>query len=71
MVEIVFGIITRQAIPRGPFTDVAELETAIRNYIDSYNERAKPFNWTKPQTSYSTKSNVNPSTTRHTRSQAC
>jgi transposase len=47
MVEIFFGIITRQAIRRGTFSDVAELETAIRNYIDSYNERAKPFKWTK------------------------
>jgi hypothetical protein len=43
MVEIFFGIITRQAIRRGTFTDVAELETAIRIYIDSYNDRAKPF----------------------------
>ena len=47
MVEIFFGIITRQAIRRGTFSDVAELETAIRNYIDSYNQRAKPFKWTK------------------------
>ena len=47
MVEIFFGIITRQAIRRGTFTDVAELETAIRTYIDSYNERARPFSWTK------------------------
>jgi Integrase core domain len=47
MVEIFFGIITRQAIRRGTFTDVAELENAIRNYIDAYNERATPFKWTK------------------------
>ena len=47
MVEIFFGIITRQAIRRGTFTDVADLEEAIRTYIDSYNERAKPFTWTK------------------------
>ena len=47
MVEIFFGIITRQAIRRGTFTDVAELQTAIRTYIDSYNERATPFSWTK------------------------
>jgi hypothetical protein len=47
MVEIFFGIITRQAIPRGTFTDVTDLQTAIRTYIDSYNERAKPFAWTK------------------------
>jgi hypothetical protein len=40
MVEIFFGIITRQAIRRGSFTDVAELQTAIRTYIDSYNQRA-------------------------------
>jgi transposase len=47
MVEIFFGIITRQAIRRGTFTGVADLETAIRNYIDAYNDRAKPFLWTK------------------------
>jgi transposase len=47
LVEIFFGIITRQAIRRGTFTDVTDLETAIRTYIDSYNERAKPFTWTK------------------------
>jgi transposase len=47
MVEIFFGIITRQAIRRGTFTDVAGLQDTIRTYIDSYNERATPFTWTK------------------------
>ena len=47
IVEIFFGIITRQAIRRGTFTDVTDLETAIRAYIDSYNERARPFACTK------------------------
>ena len=47
MVEIFFGIINRQAIRRGTFTDVADLEAAIRDYIDAYNDRAKPFQWTK------------------------
>ena len=47
MVEIFFGIITRQAIRRGTFTDVTDLQAAIRTYIDSYNQRAKPFTWTK------------------------
>jgi transposase len=47
MVEIFFGIITRQAIRRGTFTDVTDLQTAIRTYIDIYNQRAKPFTWTK------------------------
>jgi hypothetical protein len=32
MVEIFFGIITRQAIRRGTFTDVTDLQTAIRTY---------------------------------------
>jgi hypothetical protein len=46
LVDIFFGIITRQAIRRGTFTDVTELQTAIRTYIDSYNDRATPFAWT-------------------------
>jgi hypothetical protein len=36
-----------QAIRRGTFTSVEDLETAIRGFIDSYNQRAKPFTWTK------------------------
>lgn len=47
MVEIFFGIITRQAIRRGTFTAVGDLEATIRTYIDSYNQRAQPFAWTK------------------------
>ena len=47
MVEIFFGIITRQAIRRGTFTSVADLITAIETYIDGWNERAHPFTWTK------------------------
>jgi len=40
MVEIFFGIITRQAIRRGTFHSVKDLETAIGTYIDGWNERA-------------------------------
>jgi transposase len=47
MVEIFFGIITRQAIRRGTFRSVHELTEAIRRYIDAYNQRAQPFVWTK------------------------
>jgi transposase len=47
MVEIFFGIITRQAIRRGTFRSVHELTDAIRRFIDAYNERAEPFTWTK------------------------
>ena len=48
MVEIFFGIITRQAIRRGTFTCVKDLITAISNFIDGWNERCEPFTWTKP-----------------------
>jgi transposase len=34
MVEIFFGIITRQAIRRGSFTSVPDLTAAIRAFID-------------------------------------
>ena len=47
MVEIFFGIITRQAIRRGTFHSVRDLETAIGIYIDGWNDRAHPFTWTK------------------------
>ena len=47
MVEIFFGIITRQAIRRGTFTSVKDLITAIETYIDAWNERCQPFTWTK------------------------
>jgi hypothetical protein len=47
MVEIFFGIITRQAIRRGTFTSVPDLIGAIRTFIDGWNERCTPFTWTK------------------------
>jgi transposase len=47
MVEIFFGIITRQAIRRGSYRSVHELTAAIRRFIDAYNHRAQPFVWTK------------------------
>jgi hypothetical protein len=47
MVEIFFGIITRQAIRRGTFTSVNDLIAAIETYIDAWNERCQPFVWTK------------------------
>jgi transposase len=47
MVEIFFGIITRQAIRRGTFTSVPDLIGAIRTFIDAYNQRCQPFAWTK------------------------
>jgi transposase len=47
MVEIFFGIITRQAIRRGTFTSVKDLIGAIGIFIDGWNERCQPFTWTK------------------------
>jgi transposase len=47
MVEIFFGIITRQAIRRGSFSSVKELTTAIGTFIDGWNDRCQPFSWTK------------------------
>ncbi len=47
MVEIFFGIITRQAIRRGTFSSVASLKAAITTFIDGWNERCQPFVWTK------------------------
>ena len=47
MVEIFFGIITRQAIRRGTFTSVSDLQAAIEQFIDGWNERCQPFVWTK------------------------
>jgi transposase len=47
MVEIFFGIITRQAIRRGSFSSVPDLTAAIRRFIDAWNDRCQPFVWTK------------------------
>ena len=46
MIEIWFGIITRQAIRRGTFTSVKVLIKQIRDYISHWNADAEPFVWT-------------------------
>jgi transposase-like protein/transposase len=48
LVEVFFSIITRQAIRRGSFVSVKDLVSAIRRFIDGWNERCHPFTWTKP-----------------------
>jgi transposase len=48
MVEIFFGIITRQAIRRGSFTSVRDLITAIETFIDGWNDRCHALTWTRP-----------------------
>ena len=47
MVEIFFGIIAGQAIRRGTFHSVKDLETAVGVYINGWSPRAYPFTWTK------------------------
>jgi transposase len=48
MVEIWFSLIDRQAIRRGVFRSVQDLNAKIRAFIDGWNDRAHPFVWTKP-----------------------
>jgi transposase len=47
LVEVWFGIIERQAIRRGTFRSVRELNSRIRDYINGWNTRKHPFIWTK------------------------
>ena len=66
MVEIFFGIITRQAIRRGTFTSVKDLITAIENFIDGWNTRCTPFIWSKTADDILAKAHRKPtSNTRH------
>ena len=46
-VERFFGLITEKQIRRGVFKSVAELESAIQDYLDNHNASPKPFVWTK------------------------
>jgi len=47
LVERFFAEITTKRIRRGTFASVAELEQAIRDYLDEHNADPKPFVWTK------------------------
>ncbi len=46
LVEVWFGI-ERQAIHRGTFTSVRDLNARIRAFVNGWNDRAHPFVWTK------------------------
>jgi transposase len=47
-VERFFGLITEDALRRGVFRSVADLETAIQAYLERHNADPKPFIWTAP-----------------------
>ena len=42
-----FAIIERQALRRGDFASVEELVAAIGRFCDGWNQRCRPFCWTK------------------------
>ena len=66
LVEVFFGIITRQAIRRGTFTSVKDLIAAIETFIDAWNDRCQPFVWTKTADEILTKANRKVTQTRNT-----
>jgi transposase len=47
LVEVWFSIIERQAIRRGTYRSVRDLNAKIRTFIDGWNDRSHPFVWTK------------------------
>ena len=47
LVEVWFGIIERQAIHRGTFGSVKDLNAEIRAFVNDWNDRCHPFVWTK------------------------
>ena len=66
LVEVWFGIIDRQAIRRGIFTSVKDLNAKIRQFITGWNDRKHPFVWTKTSDEILAKANRQPtSETRH------
>ena len=67
LVEVFFGIITRQAIRRGSFSSVKELVAAISRFIDGWNERCHPFTWTKTADEILPHAPRKPTKTRDTR----
>ncbi len=47
LVERFFGLLTEQALKRGSFTSIPQLRAAILDYVESHNQRNKPFRWIK------------------------
>jgi hypothetical protein len=47
LIERFFAEITSRRIRRGSYCSVDELEAANYDYLAQYNEKPKPFRWTK------------------------
>jgi hypothetical protein len=45
-IEIWFGIFTRKVVRRGIFKSRQELGERLMNFIQAYNQEARPFEWT-------------------------
>jgi putative transposase len=45
-IEIWFGILTRKVVRRGIFKSRSELVERLMNFIQAYNQEARPFEWT-------------------------
>lgn len=60
LVEVWFGIIDKQAIRRGVFTSVPDLNAKIRQFITGWNDRKHPFVWTKTADEILKKANPQP-----------
>jgi transposase len=66
LVEVWFSLAERQAIHRGSYRSVRDLNAKIRAYIDGWNDRAHPFVWTKTADEILKKANrKNTSNARH------
>ena len=48
-IEIWFSILANQSLAGASFHSVTELRAHIDDFIEAYNERAKPFAWTKSE----------------------
>lgn len=47
LVEVWFRLVERQAVRRGVFKSVPDLNAKLRSYIEGWHKRAHPFVWTK------------------------
>ena len=48
-VEIWFSLLSRQALRSTSFTSVGQLKDAIQRFVEAYNPRAHPFEWSKAE----------------------
>lgn len=57
-IEMWFSILTRQLLDTAEFAHTSDLATAILDYVEDYNKRAKPFKWTYQATHHSNTTNA-------------